>query len=73
MVAGADHFTSLFESPDTDLEELLQQVWDQVVAGAVERPPWIPADMLPDLGRNNSLLPHGTISTTAPVTPDPSA
>lgn len=57
LVAGADHITNLFNSPDTDLEELMQQVWDQVVAGAVEPPPWIPPDMLPDLGRHNAPLP----------------
>ena len=67
--AGAAYFTGLFESPDTDLEQLLQQLWDQVVAGAVEPPPWNPPDMLPGAARDTALLAYETTKTTTPARP----
>lgn len=66
LTASAAYFAGLVDSPDTDLEDLLQQLWDEVVAGGIKPPSWIPLDLLPESGSTHSMRSHAATSPTTP-------
>ncbi len=57
------HLGRLIDAPDTDHEVLIQQLWDEVVAGGFNPPWWLPPELFSDDG------PSPSPSTIPPSSP----